>query len=84
MLARQSAGDEEPAASRAYKSSHQGARKNWEIPADWPSPAVEEAYVKPRVDAARARFTYGRPDSELLQHYCWAPRSRISSRCRRA
>ena len=27
--------------------------------------------MTPRVDAARARFTYGRPDSELLQHFCW-------------
>ena len=54
-----------------YKRSHRGARKNWEIPADWPNPAVEEAYVAPRVDDSRSRFTYGRPDVQLLHRFCW-------------
>ena len=63
--------EEEPAPVREYKRTHRAARKNWEIPAGWPNPAVEEAYVKPRVDDCRTRFTYGRPDVELLQRFCW-------------
>lgn len=27
--------------------------------------------MKPRVDDAQTRFTYGRPDVELLQRFCW-------------
>jgi DNA excision repair protein ERCC-5 len=47
------------------------ARKNWEVPAAFPNPAVEQAYLEPQVDTAKDRFTCARPDQELLRSFCW-------------
>ena len=57
-------------AMREFKRHHQGARKNWELPSNFPSAAVMNAYLVPNVDRSKARFQWGRPDVELLRQFC--------------
>jgi hypothetical protein len=34
--------------------------------------AATEAFLRPRVDSSKARFTFARPDEELLADFCAA------------
>lgn len=47
-----------------------GVRKNWELPESFPNKLVAEAYREPRIDANKNKFTFGRPDLELLRLFC--------------
>lgn len=67
------AGDAQPDDTPArleFKRGHRGVRRNWQLPASFPSPAVLEAYLSPRLDANKNKFTFGRPDLELLRNFC--------------
>lgn len=57
---------------KEFKKKHQGVRKNWELPAGFPSEAVIEAYKRPRLDLNKEKFTFGRPDLEMLREFCMA------------
>eukprot|EP00898_Chlorokybus_atmophyticus_P006635 jgi/Chlat1/6973/Chrsp52S06650 len=55
---------------RIFKHKHKGARKNWELPALFPSPNVVEAYRTPQVDDSKESFSWGRPDLDVLRQLC--------------
>ena len=42
-------------AHAAFCAAHQGARKNWDLPDNFPDTAVIEAYSNPKVDSAKDR-----------------------------
>ncbi|KAL4452206.1 hypothetical protein ABPG75_007868 [Micractinium tetrahymenae] len=54
----------------AFKRTHRGVRRSWDPPASFPSAAVDQAYAEPKVDASKEKFTFGRPDVELLRQFC--------------
>lgn len=58
------------AAIREFKRQHRKLRKNWDLPANFPSAEVVAAYVRARVDECRERFTMGRPDVAQLEAFC--------------
>lgn len=45
-------------------------RKNWDVPENFPNSAVIKAYRAAKVDESRDKFTYGRPDLQLLRQFC--------------
>lgn len=45
-------------------------RKNWDVPETFPNTAVIKAYKAAKVDESRDKFTYGRPDLQLLRQFC--------------
>lgn len=52
-----------------YKESHKNYKKYWEIPSDFPSERVINAYNNPRVDESKEMFTWGKPNIPLLASY---------------
>ncbi len=61
--------DDTPA-QREFKRQHRTVRKNWQLPPSFPAPAVLEAYLQPRLDPNKAKFSFGRPDLQLLRQFC--------------
>jgi DNA excision repair protein ERCC-5 len=55
----------------AFTAAHSGVRRNWQVPSNFPSETVVNAYLAPRVDPNKARFTFGRPDHDALRSFCW-------------
>ncbi|KAL0021716.1 hypothetical protein WJX79_006455 [Trebouxia sp. C0005] len=55
---------------RAFKHTHTGLRKNWDVPETFPNTAVIKAYKDAKVDQNKDKFTYGRPDLQLLRRFC--------------
>lgn len=53
-----------------FHKKHRSARTRWAAPADFPSPAIVHAYLRPAVDKSEAKFSWGRPDPEGLRRYC--------------
>ena len=47
-----------------------GLRKNWDVPDTFPNSAVIKAYKDAKVDQNKDKFTYGRPDLQLLRRFC--------------
>lgn len=47
-----------------------GLRKNWDVPETFPNSAVIKAYKDAKVDQNKDKFTYGRPDLQLLRRFC--------------
>lgn len=47
-----------------------GLRKNWDVPETFPNGAVIKAYKDAKVDQNKDKFTYGRPDLQLLRRFC--------------
>ena len=47
-----------------------GLRKNRDVPETFPNTAVIRAYKHAKVDQNRDKFTYGRPDLQLLRRFC--------------
>ena len=47
-----------------------GQRKNWDVPESFPNTAVIQAYRHAKVDENKDKFTYGRPDLQLLRRFC--------------
>eukprot|EP00887_Chlorella_sp_A99_P002071 scaffold21.g2071.t1 len=62
--------DEAEALVAEFKRHHRGVRRSWELPPSFPSATVAEAYLQPRVDTSRDKFTFGRPDAEELRVFC--------------
>lgn len=50
---------------------HRGVKRNWQVPATFPSDVVMTAYLQPRVDPNKARFLFGTPDHGALREFCW-------------
>jgi hypothetical protein len=60
-------------AQRRFKSLHRGVVRSWNLPAQFPSSRVHDAYHTPLVDRNPAKFNFGRPNSGLLVQFCrWA------------
>ena len=55
---------------RIFHKKHQSARTRWMAPADFPSPAIIDGYMKPAVDNSAVNFTWGTPDIEGLRQFC--------------
>lgn len=53
-----------------FKRRHRNVRKTWQLPASFPSDTVMSAYRQPHVDRNKAKFTFGRPDMQLLREFC--------------
>jgi len=62
----------EEGALEEFKRKHRGARKNWVLPAQFPSAKVVQAYVQPQVDRAKDKFEWGCPDRQLLHQFCYS------------
>ncbi|EEH60091.1 uncharacterized protein MICPUCDRAFT_10761, partial [Micromonas pusilla CCMP1545] len=67
-----------PAAIREFKLKHRTLKKAWELPRDFPSERVLDAYANPSVDASREKFEWGEPDLDALrlfcgEHFAWRP-----------
>jgi hypothetical protein len=63
---------------REFCATHRAGRRVWTLPPGFPSAEVVQAYENPRIDASKERFTFGRPDLELLRAFCrerfgWEP-----------
>jgi DNA excision repair protein ERCC-5 len=63
---------EEEGALEEFKRKHRGARKNWVLPAQFPSDKVVHAYMHPQVDRAKDKFEWGCPDRQLLHQFCYS------------
>ena len=57
-------------AEREYKRKHRNLRKSWNLPKGFPSLEVMDAYLDPKVDDAKDKFTFARPDLDLLRRFC--------------
>ncbi len=53
-----------------FRKKHRTARTRCAAPADFPSPAIINAYLKPVVDKSEAKFSWAKPDLPGLQHFC--------------
>ncbi|EGR27416.1 hypothetical protein IMG5_195980 [Ichthyophthirius multifiliis] len=53
-----------------YKEYHKNFKKNWEIPNDFPSCKVVNAYLKPKIDESLEAFKWAKPNFDLLKLYC--------------
>ncbi|KAL4433534.1 hypothetical protein ABPG74_002931 [Tetrahymena malaccensis] len=53
-----------------YKELHKNYKKHWEIPEDFPSQKVINAYLNPNVDKSDEAFQWGKPSLGLLKAYC--------------
>lgn len=55
---------------REFKREHRNIRKSWQLPASFPNRTVRDAYLQPQVDRNKTRFSYGKPDLQLLRKFC--------------
>lgn len=62
---------EESTIQKQFKSTHKNVRKNWTLPPAFPSKEVMDAYMMPKVDDSMDKFTFARPDADLLRHFCF-------------
>lgn len=53
-----------------FKQTHKNVRKSWNLPSGFPSTEVVAAYLDPKVDQSKEKFTFARPDLDLLRHFC--------------
>ncbi|EAS06115.1 XPG amine-terminal domain protein (macronuclear) [Tetrahymena thermophila SB210] len=53
-----------------YKELHKNYKKHWEIPEEFPSQKVINAYLNPNVDKSDEAFQWGKPSLGLLRAYC--------------
>jgi len=58
------------AVQEAFKRSHRGVKRNWQLPADFPSETVRQAYLDPKVDSNKTKFSFGLPDVSALETFC--------------
>lgn len=56
--------------AKRFHKKHQSACTRWIAPADFPSPAIIDGYMKPAVDSSTANFTWARPDLDGLRVFC--------------
>lgn len=55
---------------KKYKEQHKNYKKHWELPEEFPSQKVIDAYMKPCVDESKEKFQWGKPHIELLKKFC--------------
>ena len=53
-----------------FHKTHKSARTRWIAPADFPSLAIINAYIKPAVDKSNSRFSWEKPRMDDLQLFC--------------
>ena len=53
-----------------YKQLHKNYKKHWEMPETFPSERVIDGYKKPLVDKSLEKFSWGKPNFELIRTYC--------------
>ena len=54
-----------------FKRKHRTARSRWVVPRDFPAKPVLQAYSNPVVDSSKDTFSWGIPDLEALQVFCY-------------
>ncbi|KAJ4772674.1 5'-3' exonuclease family protein [Rhynchospora pubera] len=54
-----------------FMDNHRNISKNWHLPSSFPSQAVVDAYYSPHVDNSTEKFSWGKPDLNLLRKLCW-------------
>ncbi|KAJ3688064.1 hypothetical protein LUZ61_017228 [Rhynchospora tenuis] len=54
-----------------FMDKHRNISKNWHLPSSFPSQAVVDAYFSPQVDNSTEKFSWGKPDLNLLRKLCW-------------
>lgn len=64
------ASDAEAEREAEFKQNHRGVKKGWTLPSDFPSAEVIDAYTHPKVDDAKDKFAFARPDIQLLRQFC--------------
>jgi DNA excision repair protein ERCC-5 len=52
-----------------FKSSFERKLRDLDLPADFPSEAVWQAYMSPEVDNSTEQFQWGTPDLDLIRKY---------------
>ena len=62
--------EEERKAEKEFKKKHRNVRKTWQLPSNFPSQEVVDAYLRPTVDSCKDKFTFARPDVGLLRRFC--------------
>ena len=55
---------------RAFEHRHRTVRRNWVLPAGFPSRAVTDAYFRPLVDSSEEPLSWSRPDLHALREFC--------------
>ena len=55
---------------RTFKFKHRNVRKTWNLPSGFPSQEVVAAYLDPKIDSSKEKFTFARPDVDLLRQFC--------------
>jgi len=63
--------EQSQAIRREFCWKHRNIRRNWEIREGFPNAQVVEAYEAPECDRLEAKFTWTKPDFELLRQFCW-------------
>ncbi|KAL7525542.1 hypothetical protein ACHAXR_001053 [Thalassiosira sp. AJA248-18] len=63
-------GEKSSSKERSFHKKHQSARTRWVAPADFPSQAIINAYLKPVVETSKTKFSWARPDLSGLQRFC--------------
>ena len=58
------------AAELQFKNKHRGARRNWELPENFPDQRVIKEYAQPKVDAINGPLEWGTPDVNMLRKFC--------------
>eukprot|EP01026_Neomeris_dumetosa_P031168 TRINITY_DN2474_c1_g1_i12.p1 TRINITY_DN2474_c1_g1~~TRINITY_DN2474_c1_g1_i12.p1 ORF type:complete len:512 (-),score=97.12 TRINITY_DN2474_c1_g1_i12:423-1958(-) len=53
-----------------FKDQHKNVKKNWKLPEGFPDEAVEKAYKEATIDANKTKFTFGRPQDDLIKNWC--------------
>ena len=49
-----------------YKKQHKNYKKKWEFPDDFPNEEVINAYWKPNVNESKEKFSWGKPNLNVI------------------
>eukprot|EP00189_Rhodosorus_marinus_P000677 CAMPEP_0113958484 /NCGR_PEP_ID=MMETSP0011_2-20120614/3457_1 /TAXON_ID=101924 /ORGANISM="Rhodosorus marinus" /LENGTH=982 /DNA_ID=CAMNT_0000969375 /DNA_START=261 /DNA_END=3209 /DNA_ORIENTATION=+ /assembly_acc=CAM_ASM_000156 len=63
--------EQSEAIRREFCWKHRNIRRNWEIREGFPNAQVVEAYEVPECDRLKAKFTWTKPDFDMLRRFCW-------------
>lgn len=59
-----------PEKERKFKEMHKNYKKYWELPSNFPSSEVIDAYMVPNVDKSLEPFSWGTPAISKIEEFC--------------